>query len=145
MIQDLINDNVLICNDNGKLMDKWTGKEDAPPIFGVVAGNQGDAFVRFKVEIPGDIESRLWLDRNIWTSYVEYYLSRQSDMDYCYALGEYIVCSDIGPSKIRNAGDKAKLISGNDSKTALRTEDVSKILIRRPGSDMKPHKRHIMH
>ena len=36
-------------------------------------------------------------------------------MDYCYALGEYIVCSDIGPSKIRNAGDKAKLISGNDS------------------------------
>lgn len=116
LIQDLINDNVLICNDNGKLMDKWTGKkEDAPPIFGVVAGNQGDAFVRFKVEIPGDIESRLWLDRNIWTSYVEYYLSRQSDMDYCYALGEYIVCSDIGPSKIRNAGDKAKLISGNDS------------------------------
>ena len=24
LIQDLINDNVLICNDNGKLMDKWT-------------------------------------------------------------------------------------------------------------------------
>lgn len=85
------------------------------PSSASLPGNQGDAFVRFKVEIPGDIESRLWLDRNIWTSYVEYYLSRQSDMDYCYALGEYIVCSDIGPSKIRNAGDKAKLISGNDS------------------------------
>lgn len=35
-------------------------------------------------------------------------------MELCYVSGEMGACSEKHPSKIRNSGDKAKLISGND-------------------------------
>lgn len=74
-----------------------------------------DWFVRFSVEIPEVMESRLYCDKEVFDSYVQYYLSEQETMDLCYVSGNIVPCSEKHPSKIRHTGDKAKLISSNDA------------------------------
>ncbi len=76
-------------------------------------------FVRFAVEIPGRPESRLYRDRQVFESYVKYYLSRQGSRELCYVCGETVPCSEKHPAKIRNTADKAKLISANDASGVL--------------------------
>lgn len=74
-----------------------------------------DWFVRFSVEIPGNSESRLYCSKEVFESYIQFYLSEQNTQNLCYVSGEMAPCSEKHPSKIRNTGDKAKLISANDA------------------------------
>ncbi len=76
-------------------------------------------FVRFAVEIQGRPESRLYRDRQVFESYVKYYLSRQGSRELCYVCGGTVPCSEKHPAKIRNTADKAKLISANDASGVL--------------------------
>ncbi|MCI9071497.1 MAG: type I-C CRISPR-associated protein Cas8c/Csd1 [Lachnospiraceae bacterium] len=76
-------------------------------------------FVRFAVEIPGQPERRLYRDRQVFDSYIEYYLSIQNSRELCYVSGETVPCSEKHPAKIRNTADKAKLISANDASGVL--------------------------
>ena len=96
LMADLIEQEILTCDSNG--------------IF-----TQIDAFIRFKVEIPDEDESAVWLDKQVYESYMNYYLSLQVDVDMCYVMGQEIPCSEKHPAKIRNTGDKTKLISANDT------------------------------
>lgn len=105
LISDLINQNILVCGDNGYLA------EDAK--LGVV--DQSDAFVRFRVEIPNEEESAVWLDNQVYESYISYYLNLQENKDLCYVKGQEVSCSEKHPAKVRNTADKAKLISANDT------------------------------
>ena len=95
----------MICDDNGGL------KQGVK--LGV--GDQSDAFIRFRVEILGEDESAVWLDKDIYESYINYYLSLKEKVDLCYVKGQVIPCSVKHPAKIRHTGDKAKLISANDA------------------------------
>ena len=104
LITDLIDQKILKCIDNGSLSK--TVK------LGAI--DQSDAFVRFKVEIPKEKESAIWLDKEVYESYVKYYLSLQKGVDLCYVKGERIPCSEKHPAKVRNTADKSKLISAND-------------------------------
>lgn len=72
-------------------------------------------FVRFSVEIPGREESRLYCDKEVFESYMQYCLSRQEEQSLCYISGKTVPCTRKHPSKIRHTGDKAKLISANDT------------------------------
>lgn len=74
-----------------------------------------DWFVRFSVEIPGKEESRLYCSQEVFDSYSRYYISQQEMKGLCYATGETVPCSEKHPAKIRHTGDKAKLISANDT------------------------------
>jgi CRISPR-associated protein Csd1 len=76
--------------------------------------DQSDAFIRFRVEIPAEDESAVWLDPQIYDSYVNYYLSLQAGVQLCYVQGQAMACSEKHPAKVRHTGDKAKLISAND-------------------------------
>lgn len=105
LVSDLIDQKILICDDTGKLDKKVK----------LGTGSQNDAFIRFSVEIAGEDESHIWLDKNVYESYINYYLSIQKGVDLCYVGGQEIHCSEKHPSKVRNTGDKAKLISANDS------------------------------
>lgn len=78
-----------------------------------------DWFVRFSVEIPGREESRLYCDTQVFESYIDYYLSKQEKKELCYVSGETVPCSEKHPAKIRNTGDKAKLISSNNASGVL--------------------------
>ncbi|HBM74612.1 MAG TPA: type I-C CRISPR-associated protein Cas8c/Csd1 [Clostridiaceae bacterium] len=105
LMKDLIGKKILVCNNDGTLSKNVK-------LAGV---DQKDAFVRFKVEIPDDVESAVWLDPGIYESYIDYYLSLQKDVDLCYVTGKEVPCTEKHPAKIRNSGDKAKLISANDA------------------------------
>ncbi len=104
LISDLIQQRILIADDNGALSKVKIGISD-----------QSDAFIRFRVEILGEKESAVWLDEDIYNSYINYYLSKQKDVELCYVKGEIIPCSEKHPAKVRHTGDKAKLISANDA------------------------------
>lgn len=115
LISDLVMCGILICDDAGKLLKKWTGsKADTPRIFKAVIGEQSDAFVRFRVSGGTDGVTAVWQNKQVQKDYVNYYLSKQGDKAFCYVTGDTIPCSGNHPSKIRNTGDKAKLISAND-------------------------------
>lgn len=115
LINDLVKDGALYAPDN-KLVEKWNGsKSDTPPIFKAIMStqNQSDAFIRFRV-IGEDNKPALWQDMQVQNDYIDFYLSKQSKKELCYATGEVVPCSSNHPSKIRHTGDKAKLISAND-------------------------------
>lgn len=116
VIYDLIKEGILPVDEQGKLLKEWSGdKRQAPPIFKVVA-NPESAFVRWQVEISGDPCSATWDDRALVLAWIKHYASQQSKRGICMVTGEEdVILAEQHPAKIRNAGDKAKLISSNDS------------------------------
>lgn len=106
MIADLIKDGKLKIDDN-------TGKLENVKIAGSAIE---DCFVRFRVNFNDlSMESRTWLDKSLYDKYIRYNSSSDMQMDICYATGDYSRITYKHPSKIRNAGDKGKLISTNDA------------------------------
>jgi CRISPR-associated protein Csd1 len=116
VIGDLIDYQVLIAGEDGKLLTKWEKKkeEDVPKIFDVLA-SQEDAFIRWEVEIPGIPETKVWRDQSLWDNWSRYYLNIKKEKSICYVTGKNDFIADQHPAKLRNDGDKAKLISSNDS------------------------------
>lgn len=116
LIRDLVDSRILYTGEDGRLLSKWNGpKEETPPLFSVSTGAPADSFVRFRMQAAPGEESRLWMDETIRQSFIDYQNSLQAERDLCYVLGRQLPRSEISPGKIRNAGDKAKLISSNDS------------------------------
>jgi CRISPR-associated protein Csd1 len=116
IIGDLVACQVLLADELGRLLPKWDKKkgEVVPKIFNV-STSQDDAFVRWEVEIPGEPETKVWKDKSLWDSWFQYYSSTKRGKSLCYVTGETEFTADQHPAKIRNDGDKAKLISANDS------------------------------
>lgn len=119
LISDLIQDKVLHIDEDNKLLEAYPDKANTPPIFKVIAGKQSDAFVRFRViGVEGDHsddKAALWNNKKLRQDYINYYLKRRQEEELCYVLGERTSCSVNHPSKLRNPGDMAKLISANDT------------------------------
>ena len=111
LIRDLVACKVLFADETGHLRKKWHGpKDDTPPIFqSIPGGDQTEAFIRFRVD-----GNALSSDPAVWDSYTRYYLSTLHKAGICYIQGEEMPVSRLSPYKIRNAGDRAKLISSND-------------------------------
>lgn len=106
IMQDLIDCGVL--KTDGK-----TEKLDNSKMPGI--SSQEDAFVRFRVNYDDMLrENRTWLDESLYNSFIAYNNETVGCKQLCYATGEILPCTYKHPSKIRNAGDKAKLISAND-------------------------------
>lgn len=124
VISDLVKASVLYAEDGSMLMDEWRNENPAPDIFKLLPGGydkkgkkkpwQADAFVRWSVETPGDPQPEVWLDQGLWQSWENYYGSLKSTKSLCFVTGIEIPLADQHPAKIRNDGDKAKLISSND-------------------------------
>ena len=107
LIRDLVASNVLKLDEEGKMLN-GTDK-----IQGIA---QKDATVRFQVYMEDSAqETRVWRNVDLYHNYIAYYRQCLDNYDLCYVLGTEQLCSDKHPSKIRNAGDKAKLVSGNDT------------------------------
>lgn len=118
LISDLIESKVLYCDESGKLLEKYPDKVTAPMIFKVIQGAQSDAFVRFRVigiEPAENSKTALWQDKKLQQDYINYYLNSRTEKGLCYVLGKQVSLSVNHPSKIRNTGDMAKLISANDN------------------------------
>lgn len=78
--------------------------------------DQRESFVRFSVLDDDDDQIyELYRDKELFKLYVDYYKSTKTDLDLCYVTGKETSCSQKHGAKIRSGGDKAKLISANDS------------------------------
>lgn len=115
LISDLIRERILYRDDRGFLLDKWNGEADKQPqFFKLFAISQKDAFVRFRIKMKNGSIDNIWNNSEAWSSFSAYYRERQQTYDICYVQGERAAIADKAPSKLRNSGDKAKLISSND-------------------------------
>lgn len=104
LISDLILSGVLIIEDTtGKL----SGKDK---IAGIA---QEDCFVRIVVN-NGDVPVDTWKDKSFQESFISFNSSFMGEEQLCYASGESVPPTYKHPSKIRNSGDKAKIMSTND-------------------------------
>lgn len=100
------------------LLKKWPGDKDlTPSIYKVLATGQvqEDAFVRWRVELGDDPNSGTWTDEGLTSAWVKHYQSTQTKRGYCMVTGEETALAIQHPAKLRHGGDKAKLISANDS------------------------------
>lgn len=123
VVQDLITAGLLCLGPDGKLLEPWNPpKEDKTPkppiyespIFKVIA-DQRDAFVRWRVESPGATGTGTWEDEELVRAWTAYQASQQTKRGLCMVTGVETILAEQHPAKLRNAGDKAKLISANDS------------------------------
>jgi CRISPR-associated protein Csd1 len=121
LIKDLVEHHILYVDSDHRLIEKWDKayesslSSDKPPIFSVVAGGQESAFIRFNVYSPKGLETDVWKDQEMYQSWIDYYQNLLGDEDICYVTGKTQPSTDKHANKIRNAADKAKLISANDS------------------------------
>lgn len=119
VMSDLVRSGVLLADaDTGKLLTTWSGdKKHAPPIFKVLSATQtpDDAFVRWRVEMDDAPDSTTWEDELLLSSWATYYQASQTKRGYCMATGMDTTLATQHPAKLRHGGDKAKLISANDS------------------------------
>lgn len=106
LIRDLVESHSLILDEQTEKLKK------NEKILGI---DQKDAFVRFRIRYADLIaESKTWKDSSLYESYYGYNQKLLKNIQLCYATGNRSPCTYKHPSKIRNAGDKAKLISTND-------------------------------
>lgn len=103
LIQDLVMSKVLDLDDEGRLTDA----------FKIQGLGQTGANVRFRV-LGGSMPQEVWKNQELYRKYSAFYQQKTGEIKLCYASGEREPCSDKHPAKIRNSGDKAKLISAND-------------------------------
>jgi len=122
LIADLIKFGILPSSTNEKnetvFLKAWTDKEADPHmIFKALPNGRKpeEAFICWKVVIPNDLEDDISKDATVWQSWIDYYESTQSLRGLCYIKGNNTILAKQHPAKIRHAGDKAKLISANDS------------------------------
>lgn len=118
VVSDLMRAGVLQPDAEGKILKKWSGeKEQTPAIFKVIQATQtpDEAFVRWRVEELGNPISSTWQDDALIEAWVKYYQERPTKRGYCMVTGEDKALSIQHPAKLRHGGDKAKLISSNDT------------------------------
>lgn len=119
LVRDLVEkENLLFLDGNGCLIGKWDKKygDEKPPLFGVLNGEQESAFVRFTIYSPLRPLKEVWKDSEVYDSFIRYYSSKLGNNKLCYVTGQLLPGTDKHANKIRNSGDKAKLISANDDK-----------------------------
>ena len=120
VVADLVEAGIFPLDSDGKVLNKWETEGDAPPIFSVLPKTKGEiefgsALVCWQVEIAGDVHSQTWTDKTIQQSWADYAASEKAEKGFCLVQGEEAVISTMHPAKLRHTGDKAKLISSNDT------------------------------
>ncbi|HEY6766753.1 MAG TPA: type I-C CRISPR-associated protein Cas8c/Csd1 [Candidatus Sulfotelmatobacter sp.] len=120
LLEDLISEKIVVANQSGRLLDTWTEDGPLPPLLKLLTAkqgrrDQGDALVRWRVEIPGDVISALWEDADLQASWVKFCASREARLGVCFVSGrQRVALASKHRRGIRWSGDGAKLISSND-------------------------------
>jgi CRISPR-associated protein Csd1 len=120
LVADLVRAGLLHCGPDQVLLTEWPSDNPAPDIFKMLTPrekkrDQGDAFVRWRVQVPGDPVSAVWEDRQVRDSWIRFDLSQKTNRGLCMVTGETTVLAESHPKRLRHGADGAKLISSNDS------------------------------
>lgn len=120
LVADLVRERILWCSEDHKLLTEWTENSAIPELFKMLTPkngkrDQGDAFIRWRVEVPGDGESATWKDPAVRESWIRLDASQHSDSGLCMVTGEDTALAASHPKRLRHGADGAKLISSNDN------------------------------
>lgn len=133
VVEDLVTAKVLHVDESKQLLAHWpfeTDNNNPPPlIFRVLPTlpkekrrnpaipeiEQGDALVCWTVEIEGVPDSTTWNDNSLQQSWIDYDATTSGTPAFCMITGLDKPLAVNHPAKLRHTGDKAKLISSNDS------------------------------
>lgn len=120
VVANLVESGIFQLDSGNKVLNKWEAEGDAPSIFSVLPKTKGEiefgsALVCWQVEIAGDVHSQTWTDKTIQQSWADYVASEKAEKGFCLVQGKEAVISTMHPAKLRHTGDKAKLISSNDT------------------------------
>lgn len=124
VVADLLREKILHVDDDGVLLTSWGAAIPSPDIFkylakkeegGSTVQDQGDALVRWRVEIPGDLVAGTWEDRSLMDSWISFDTSKEAIPGLCLVTGKEMALAIKHPAKLRTGADKAKLISSNDT------------------------------
>lgn len=122
LLEDLAREKVLVVDNSGRLLDTWDPDAPLPPLFKLLTAkqgrrDQGDALLRWRVRVPGDLVSAVWEDTNLQKCWVQYCASLDASRGVCFVTGNgNVSLATKHPRGIRWPGDGAKLISSNDDK-----------------------------
>lgn len=120
LVADLERHKVLHLGSDNRLLTQWTGVGEAPDIFRQLTPkdglrDQGDAFIRWIVQIDGDLCPEVWKDRSVQEQWISFDSTSSAVQGLCMATGESgAALASSHPKRIRHGGDGAKLISAND-------------------------------
>jgi CRISPR-associated protein Csd1 len=133
VVEDLIIAKVLHADKDNKLLAYWPFEVDQdnplPLVFKVLPAlpkekrqnkdkpevEQGDALVCWSVEKGGELDSSTWNDLSLQQSWIDFDALTSGKPDFCYITGQDKPLAVNHPAKLRHTGDKAKLVSANDS------------------------------
>ena len=121
VIADLIKQHILFVNVENQLLTQWNSDDgEQPTLFKVLPKekgvlDQGSALVCWTVQKDFDPNANTCKDTSIQASWIAYDTSDSSVAGLCYITGQSQTLSTKHPAKIRHSGDKAKLISSNDT------------------------------
>lgn len=121
VVADLIDVGIFPVNDAGQVAAKWEAEGDAPPIFATLPKTKGEiefgsALVCWCVEVPNDVHSETWTDKAVQQSWMDYCNHSDTTKGFCLVQGnDDAVIAAMHPAKLRHTGDKAKLVSSNDT------------------------------
>lgn len=121
---DLVSADIMTKVDDGSWKKSWSKEEikDAPLAKLLVSDartkerDQGDAFVRWRVEIPGKLDSAVWKDLDLQRDWADFNAKSQTVQGLCLSSGCQLPLAENHPKRLRHGGDGAKLISSNDTK-----------------------------
>lgn len=115
LCSDLVNRGLLRLDEEGKLINDWNKETmgEKPELYSVLTGSSVKSFVRWAISTPsGDEELS---EPATWRLWEKFYESKAEEVGICTVTGEEVHIAENHPAKIRNSGDKAKLISSNDT------------------------------
>jgi CRISPR-associated protein Csd1 len=121
VVGDLVQAGVLYCGSDVKLLTEWISDAPTPELFKMLQRDpkngrrdQGNAFVRWRVQVPGDPASAVWEDQSIRDSWIRFETSGEKERGLCMVTGKTTALAANHPRRLRHGGDGAKLISSND-------------------------------
>ncbi len=122
VVSDLVRNKILFVDDQSNLLLSWSKEEDTdvPQIFRVLPKekgrlDQGNAMVCWSVEFKDDSASDTWKDHDLQNAWINYDLEDSEQTGLCYLTGKEVPLAVNHPAKLRHTGDKAKIVSSNDT------------------------------
>lgn len=114
LIHDLIEKGVLPAENGRLIINPSAEQKKRFPAFKVLGDDPTEAFIRFAVHVTNEPNDALWRDNSVVDSFNRWQESVNTGKGLCYVTGREQRLAENHPAKIRNTGDKAKLISAND-------------------------------
>lgn len=121
VIADLVAAQLCYLDESGCLLTRWQAEDIDPPLLFKVLPkekgtlDQGNALVCWSVEESGKSLVDTWRDDSLQQAWINYDVNKGSEKHFCMVTGGESVSASNHPAKLRHTGDKAKLISANDS------------------------------